>query len=220
MKYFILISFLFLTLIVSAQTIVDEIAYVPSASGYYNNLIVKGNTNVNKLSTETFNVQSYGSVLTINVSANSRLYIGQLSVSNEDGSVYLREGEDHGLYFDPRLDEENNNILKMQGGGILSVNRIVKTKGSSGGLNVNEIKWGWDKSEEGRRLEINAHDIRSESNELNVKKLYIFGMEIPTCGENYYWQKVKVDNNYYGDGVLACDTSGKIPYNPSSPIGD
>ena len=49
MKYFTLICFLFLALIANAQTIVDEISYVPSASGYYNNLIVKGNANIHIL---------------------------------------------------------------------------------------------------------------------------------------------------------------------------
>ncbi len=80
MKYFTLIFFFFLTITVNAQLTMEEIAYVPSPSGYYNHLIVKGDVNIKKLQTYPLNIQSYGSFLDITVN-NSGTAISSITVS-------------------------------------------------------------------------------------------------------------------------------------------
>ena len=80
MKYFTLIIFLFLTIISNAQLTMEEIAYIPSPSGYYNNLIVKGNVNINELRTRPLNIQSYGSFLNMVVGTSKGTEISTVTV--------------------------------------------------------------------------------------------------------------------------------------------
>ena len=84
MKHFItLITFLSLTIFVNAQLNMEEISYNPSPTGYYDNLVVKGNVYIQNLATDIFDVISYGSVLDFKT-PNKDIYIKKLTIPNNN----------------------------------------------------------------------------------------------------------------------------------------
>ena len=233
MKYFfIIISFLLFSVALQAQMILEEIAYVPSPSGSYNSLIVKGNTKINNLVSYTFFIQSYSSILNVNVAENSRLYINNLVVSHPKGSVVLKEdiNDDGGGFivvpvhpFGPAVrggetkggDRTNLNYIPVSiNGGSFSVSKIQSANDDSY-VSINSFSFS-DSKATSPNFYLYTDDIMSINNvDLNARNLYIFGMQIPKCPYNYYWQRVKVGGATYT--VLACRKSSCSNYQDEEP---
>lgn len=222
MKYFTFISFLFLSITLSAQMIMEEIAYVPSPSGYYNNLIVKGDVYINNLVSDTFNIRAYSSMLTLDVAQSSTLFVDNVEVPHKRGSVFLSEstydigeGIIHILTgisapWTPGSSQKggggsggqksaDNTIPININGGSISISNIPESNASFSLRDIQSIT-------PLPNVNISAHNISDTNNiPIYVKNLSIFGMDIPKCPHNYYWQKVMVGSNVYT--VLACRTS-------------
>lgn len=220
MKYFSAIfCFLFLTLTLQAQMIMDEVAYVPSPSGYYNNLVVQGDTYINQLITDSFNVQSYGTILTLKVASSSLLNIRKINVKNPIGSVIVKESSEEmpttGSFPNAPSQRKGGEGDKGDEGNNRQYPTYVPFNINGGSISVSSIKNG-NSALELRDIETNAtplatiftNDITNANQEPNiyVDHLSIFGMDIPQCPYNYYWQKVKVGSTVYT--VLACNYNG------------
>ena len=222
MKYFVFVVFLFSAIVLNSQVTVEEVAYIPSASGYYNNLIVKDNVKINKLKTDTFNVQSYGSILDINVAADSRLLINTLKVMHQNASAALLSNQDESSYNasvttpsnppnnrstpEPPPSPQTNSLtyhtVNMSGGS-LSLTKTINADTSS---QIQVQNLNFMSASKSPTLNIKVRDMYSiyANNSLQVNDLYIFGMQVPKCPNNYYWQKVKVGSAEYI--ALACNT--------------
>ena len=221
MKYFfIFISFLLFSAALQAQMILEELSYVPSPSGSYNSLIVKGNTKINNLVSYTFDIQNYSSILNVNVAENSILYINNLVVSHPKGSVVLKEDikDDGGSSIivpvpsgpavrggEQKGGDRTNYIPVSINGGNFSVSKIQSANDDSY-VSINSFSFNEAKATS-PIFYLYTDDIISDNSniDLNARNLYIFGMQIPKCPYNYYWQRVKVGGATYT--VLACRTS-------------
>ena len=222
MKYFfIFISFLLFSAALQAQMILEELSYVPSPSGSYNSLIVKGNTKINNLVSYTFDIQNYSSILNVNVAENSKLYINSLVVSHPKGSVVLKEdiNDDGGgsiivpVPSGPAVrggeqkggDRTKLNYIPVSiNGGNFSVSKIQSANDDSY-VSINSFSFS-DSKATSPNFHLYTDDVMSINNvDLNARNLYIFGMQIPKCPYNYYWQRVKVGGATYT--VLACRTN-------------
>lgn len=225
MKYFAFIIFLFSAIVLNSQVTIEEVAYIPSASGYYNNLIIKGDVNINKLKTDTFNIQSYGSILDINVSDGSRLFINTLRIPHRNGSAALLSNQDESNYNNSNFsvvvpnnppnrstppsppssepDFTNFHTVNMSGGAL----SLSKTRDADSSSQIQVRNLNFMSNSKSPTLNIKVRDVYSifADNSLQVNELYIFGMKVPQCPGNYYWTNVTVGRTQYT--VLACDTS-------------
>ena len=220
MKYFTLTLFLLLTVVLNAQLNMEEISYVPSPSGYYNNLVVKGNVNIAEMVTYPFNVQSYGSFLhvKVNPSSTSKLYIGQLNVSNgtvalfSEFTVAQNNSWSINVPNQPAQREALNYIPITMNGGNLSVS---KSNATDSPLNISALTFNLPMAET-PTMKIRTKDLQyavKDKDEIimpfETQELYILGMKVPRCtgeGGGYYWQPVKVGSIFYN--ILACNTTG------------
>ncbi len=198
MKHFLLFTFLFLAIFVNAQN-VEDIFYVPSSSGNYTNLIVKGNANINNLNSGTFDIHSYGSLLTIRLAkAASKINIDHLSITASTGTATF-VAPTYGLSNTPNV------YIKA---GYLSYYRSVDTGNVA--LNIASVSLPQINGKD-IAMDFNAHNVNATSyDKVYVNNLEIFGMTVPdTCPNNYYWQPVKVieNNTSYDFEILACNTT-------------
>ncbi len=198
MKHFLLFTFLLLAIFVNAQN-VEDIFYVPSSSGNYTNLIVKGNANINNLNSGTFDIHSYGSLLTIRLAkAASKINIENLFITASTGTA---------TFVAPKygLSDIPNDYIKA---GYLSYYRSVDTGNVA--LNIASVSLPQINGKD-IAMDFNAHNVNATSyDKVYVNHLEIFGMTVPvTCPNNYYWQTVKVTEGTtdYTFNILACNTT-------------
>lgn len=235
-RFFTFACFLVLTLALHAQMTMEEISYVPSPSGYYNNLIVKGSVRINEMVVNPFTIQSYSSLLRVNVDDDSRLLIKHVSVPHSKGTVIVKESIEDGGSFgggivapvDPPVPAEKSGGKSSKNDATVKDEKEVKEEGGSkatqfyipfdingGTLSVSGLdsdsnfyfsigSISLEKSEPA--IFASAQNIESiNAVDLKTKDLTIFGMQVPKCPNNYYWQKVKVGSLTYK--VLACNTT-------------
>ena len=216
MKYFFtFISFLFLALTLQAQLVMEEIAYVPSPSGYYNNLVVKGNVNIKKLDTQPFSIYAYSSILTIILKNDATLFIKNLNIDNPNGSAFLRETTNSTwenvsiVEPDPERTEQTSSIPFYLNGGHLSATAIAANNNNT--ITVTNLSLPTNLTS----LLIQTRFLYSEgSDPIQVKNLEIFGMEyLKSCSDYYRWQRVRVgpgsgNTNIYT--VLVCNNSTAV----------
>ena len=219
MKYFTFIVFLLSSLVLNAQLNMEEISYVPSPSGYYDNLIVKGNVKINELVASPFNIQSYGSFLNMEVSPTSNTYISNLNIST--GTVALFSefsiSEINELHMTEalknrtptRTDTTTTSYLpiKMNGGNL----SVSKSLAYNADLVIGAFSF---ETSSGKNPVFNV-----KTNTLNynlsypfrAKNVYIMGMKVPACEHGYYWQPIRVASTTYT--ILACNmTSCSEPW--------
>lgn len=190
MKYFTLFLFLFSAIILNAQTAIEEISYIPSRSGYYNNLVVKGNVNINKILTDPLNIISYSSILDLKVpNENFPLKIESLSISTGTASIHI--------------DSNNTTSTKelynfVSNGGNLSIHSIGSEDTQKASMDVKLFHFPENESTSRHEIKVLTEDIGLEQlngEDLNtyvhVKNLYIFGMKFPECPQGYIWKTVK-----------------------------
>ena len=194
MKQFLFIIFLFFTLFINSQTI-EDIYYTPSASGHYDNLIVKGNVDIKKLSTATFNIHSYSSLLNLRVvNADNTLDIEELNVLNPNGTAtFTTEGNMTSAQANINSGFLSFSFSQSGINPIVNISGIVLPKVD---VHIPTINF-------------NTHNFTANNNAnsaLYVDNLEIFGMKIPQqCYNGYYWQDIKIGSNSYT--VLACNTT-------------
>lgn len=213
MKYFTFIIFLLLSIFVNAQMNMEEISYIPSHSGYYNNLIVKGDAKINEIYTYPFDVISYGSRLQVKALSPAQIFIGLISVSTGTVSLYSTFSLDDvsGWQIEtPHIDRSGKTAspspipLRMDGGN-LSLSR----SGSSPSLLKIDPIYFEPSVGKTPLLSIRTENFNfSTTNGVApfVDNLYIFGMRIPDCQNKYYWQPVKVEGVLHY--ILACNNTG------------
>lgn len=219
MKYFTFFLLLFSAVILNAQLNMEEIAYIPSPSGYYNNLVVKGNANINEIRTYPFDVHSYSSFLNLEISTTtSKIYISNLNVST--GTVALFSEFDvndvNGWAIqepDPQRAESPSAATIYMSGGNLSV---ARSQNSSASLNIGLISFGDAIEGKTPKLQVRTKYFQYFNSivqsDFIVDNLYIMGMRVPNCRDNgghYYWQNVpvKVNGSTEIRTVLACSTN-------------
>ncbi len=207
MKHFItLFTFLFLTILVNAQLNMEEISFVPSPSGTYDNLVVKGNVFINNLETSTFDIQSYSSSFTLNV-PSKRIYINRLTVPN--GTVALSVTNDIGN-TNPSwsiVAPNDTGVLATpleiaMNGGNLSISSISSSNPAKFRLNALNFT--------GSNPTLDVQAIQSSiTDNVHVSNLYIMGMRVPDCSGGYAWQTIQVgsDSDATNYTVLACNNS-------------
>lgn len=214
-RFFAIICLLSLSVALYAQMAIEEISYVPAPSGYYNNLIIKGDVKIKNLITESFFIRAYSSIIKLAVNLDmSYLFIRDLNVYNQYGAVVMKEstldnGSFNGLIAEPNeensrsTDTENDFVVFYMNGGIVSASRLENDHGSNFDFVVNTVY----SSSSVPSINISTQDISSSSTTTDVrtKELSIFGMTVPKCPNNYYWQKVKVGGTVYT--ILACNTT-------------
>ena len=190
MKHFLFFTFLLLAIFVKAQNI-EEIYYVPSSSGYYTNLIVKGDANINNLVTSAFDLHSYGSLLDIRVAnANNQIDINNLVMETSSGTATFITGENP--------EQINASVLAGYLSFTISQNNPA--------LNINSIQLPHLESQNFyMQLNTNNLNVKDNNSLLNVTGLEIYGMQVPSCPNNYYWQPVTVGGKSYN--ILACNTT-------------
>lgn len=174
MKHFIFVVLLMLAIAANAQMNVEEISYVPSRSGFYNNLIVKGDATINKILTDPFDIRSYGSLLRLNF-PTSTIQINNLTVST--GTAYILNGTDPSKVYTITLN-----------GGNLSVSRFPNQSGDT----ILQIPKFWIRAPETETVITST--VRTETyvdQQHNVRDVYILGMRTIFNGISY-WQPVKV----------------------------
>ena len=206
MKYFIIIIFSFLTIVVNAQLNMEEIAYVPSPSGYYNNLVVKGNSRIHELRTSPFNIQSYSSVLDLNLSTTSAIFIQNLTVASS-GTVGLSSSLPITQFANLSIQNPGgaNPVTRPQigmNGGNLIITR--STAGQDPTLSIQSFTF---QSTDNKFMNVRTRDISYQGiSDINflAEQLYIMGMQVPPCPHGYFWTTVTVapDSQYT---VLACN---------------
>lgn len=210
MKYFTFILFLLSAVILNAQMSMEEVSYIPSPSGYYNNLIVKGNADINELVTRSFDVQSYASFLNLETTS-SKIFINNLSIST--GTVALfSEYAISDIMPDPLTGAKGTTspIKITMHGGNLSVDR--SQTGSSTNLNISDLSFADEI--QGKTPELKARTSNmvfdyslANNNSFFVKNLYILGMKVPSCPRGYYWQDVRIGDGNQVYTILACNTT-------------
>lgn len=193
MKYFTIIVFLFLSTFAFSQLNMEEVSYVPSPSGYYNSLIVKGDVYINKLRSNTsFDVISYSSFLDMEVLPPSSSQISILQIST--GTLVVDN------YVDP-----NTITINLRGG---SVSFYPSNYGSTvriGNTTLQDIT-----SPNVFNIHAQTVTFKGNNENRNANFLYLMGMRVPPyltvdgCEQSYYWQSLKVGNTSYS--VLACRT--------------
>ena len=193
MKHFLFFVFLFCSLIINAQA-VEEIAYIPSSSGNYDNLVVKGDTQINELVTPAFNLHSYGSLLTVRT-LNDAIKVANLNISTGTASLIFNNNTDVGT---------NTSKVTVKGGSI----SLTKNTTIASNVLVQELAFPKKVNVD---LYLNARNAESKNNSttLMVNNLFIFGMRVPECENNYYWQKVyseqKESNKNIEYEILVCN---------------
>lgn len=227
MKYFTFIVFLFLSVFASAQLTMEEISYVPSPSGYYNNLVVKGNANINEVLTTPFNIVSYGSLLKVYVnqgiddpSKASKMYIGLVNVSTGTAVLYSDFSADQVSNWtqivvpsEPEIPQSKaadlQDVQITMDGGYLSLSR---SNGDSY-LKIDAISFEPSLGKT-PKLTIRTEDFIYNDTGVKqfyptVENLYLFDMKLPNCSGGYYWQTVPVteSSNTKCYSVLACNTT-------------
>ena len=214
MKYFTFIVFLLISVFVNAQMNMEEISYIPSHSGYYNNLVVKGNTKINEIVTYPFNVVSYGSFLTLN--SSSKMHIGTVYVSTGTAALYSNFSVDDVAGwsivvpgYEPERGTKVSTVqpiaLRMDGGNL----SLSRSGAAASLLKIDPITF------EPASAKTPLLTIRTENFNYPVpsdikfhaivKNLYLFGMKVPSCTGGYYWQPVKAGGKLYY--ILACNTT-------------
>ena len=193
MKQFLFVIFLLFTSFINAQTI-EDIYYTPSASGHYDNLIVKGNVDINKLSTATFNIHSYGSLLNLRViNANNSLDIEQLNILNPNGTAtFTTDGNIASAQANINAGFLSFSFSQSSVNPIVNINGIVLPKVD---VHIPTINF-------------NTHNFTANNTAnsvLYVDSLEIFGMTIPQCRNGYYWQPITIGSTSYT--ILACNNT-------------
>lgn len=210
MKQFItVITFLFLTVFVNAQLNMEEISYIPSTTGHYDNLIVKGNVYIKDLMTDNpFDIQSYGSLLTLRTGS---VYIHKLTMTGNNRTMALSSTSSNlsdTILSNPLAPGETNSTTKQttpftMHGGSLSIATASGTAEEQPVLLVDSISFY---PTSGRP----TYNIRTQN--LNITKniyvdsngLYLMGMKVPYCTNGYKWANVTVSDDTKSYSVLAC----------------
>lgn len=199
MKYFITVIFSLLTIVVNAQLSMEEISYIPSPSGIYDNLIVKGNARIHEVQTRPFNIQSYSSVLNFN---SPKMFVANINVPST-GTVSLSSTEavsnftNLGITNPGAANNINRPKIIMNGGNLI----ITKDQYQNPSLVVDEFYF---LSTGNKNLTVKTRDVEYPNLcGLKTEHLYIMGMQVPSCYYKYYWQPVKVGSKSYT--VLACN---------------
>ena len=213
MKYFVFVIFVFSALVLNAQMNIEEIAYVPSPTGYYNSLIVKGNAKIKELRSRPFNIHSYSSFLTVNVSSTtSSLFINKLIVSTGTAALLANKNNATGPTVTPpqgSISVAGSNVAVRMNGGSLSVSKTLDASAGSK-INIDTLTYEPPIST-GSTINFFTQDVYNDTSKANFlivphDSFYIFGMKVPPCeGRGYYWQDVKVANTTFT--VLACNTT-------------
>jgi len=189
MKHFLFVIFLFLAVFTCAQNL-EEIYYVPSPSGHYTNLISKGDAYINILATPTFDIHSYGSLLTIRIkNETSKINIGTLNILQSNGTATFA------------MPSDTETLTTKAYAGFLSFSSSLNGLRTLGinALNLPQAT---------TVLAFNARNIfahETNNSALYVNNLSIYGMQVPLCDHGYYWQTVNVGGNSYT--ILACNTT-------------
>ncbi|MBO4707526.1 MAG: hypothetical protein J5594_03080 [Elusimicrobiaceae bacterium] len=183
MKHFIFVVLLLLTVIVNAQLAVEEIAYVPSRLGFYNNLIVKGNATINNLNTQPFNIRTHGSITTLNI-PNSAISIPQLTIANgtvsSQGSAYM---------VLPKLNSGEHKIAFGMNGGSISASRTQNVENQTANFYIQAIQH--DESVI-PVLSVYTEDYIDPYTSGSGGDIYILNMKLPMTAAGSYWQPVKI----------------------------
>ncbi len=206
MKYFSIFVFLFLTLIANAQLTMEEIAYVPSASGYYNSLIVKGDVNIKELWTYPLNIQSYGSFLDVTIK-NSGTAISSITVSTNTfvslKNTYLPSGATPTHLVNMQM---NGGKISLQQDNISNNNKYHLKIGDI--TKIYELSQGSTITYKTERFTYpdETTDI-SDIKALPVKNLYIMGMKVPYCNGKTKWIQANMLTSDVSFQVLYCDNA-------------
>ena len=234
MKYITLTVFLFLTLVASAQLTMEEIAYIPSPSGYYNNLVVKGNVNIKNLETAPLNVQSYGSFLNMEVKSKKGTQISTITVLT-DTSIALND-----MPKEKNPDIPTPTRVNVTAGNAAISFQVDTLKPEKDELDLHQVKigenteapyWGtggnywayirnWTVNEN-KRINIRGEKLNfeqqystnptEEQNTFITNMTFIYGMRVPYCGTPergaFTWKTVSVGDKPLQ--ILACDTSAQ-----------
>ena len=205
MKYFSIFAFLFLSITAVAQLNMEEVSYIPSPSGYYTNLIIKGNTNIKKLKTSTFNIQSYASFLDLNVTQPSILTISTITVSTGTAALSTIEGFSSISNWTVRPPISYNWSLPINiemTGGNISLSQSIDS--SSANIYIKQIEF--QSLSNTPQLSVKTENIDFSDNNLDVdiNELYIMGMKVPSCPNGYFWTPVYVNNELKSFQALAC----------------
>ncbi len=213
MKQFItVITFLFLTVFVNAQLNMEEISYIPSTTGHYDNLIVKGNVYIKDLITaKPFDIQSYGSLLTLRTNTN-HVYIHNLTMTGNNRTMALSSQSSNltsTIMTNPLAPGETNPTNKQitpftMHGGSLSIATANGTAVVQPVLLVESIAFyptsGITPTYNIRTQNLNITDNIYVQNE----GLYLMGMKVPYCIKGYVWADVTVSDGTKPYSVLAC----------------
>ena len=205
MKNFLFIIFLFFAIITNAQ-VYEEISYIPSASGNYDNLIVKGNSNIRELITAPFNIHSYSSILNVRVDPATTI-INNLNVQGADASA--------SFIFNAKEDMSANTADFVISGG-----KITFYKALSDDLNnsvkINGITFNNSST---AKIVFSTRDFRAidKKSEVRTNSITIYGMDIPYCQNKHYWQTVHVGNTDYQ--ILVCNQSNCTKPTPKGDQG-
>jgi len=212
-RFFTVICFIFISLMLHAQMAMEEIAYVPAPSGYYNNLVVKGDVTINELVTESFFIRAYSSLLKLSTKNidTTFFYIRDVEIYHDNAVAVMKESIlDNGSFNthiaepnsdDRASDTESENIIFYMNGGQVSATRLMNDHDSSFNFTINNVY----SSSSVPVINVTANNMSSTSTEdVRTKGLTIFGMDVPPCPNNYYWQKVKLPSGAVYT-VLACN---------------
>ena len=230
MKYITLTIFLFLTLIANSQLVMEEISYVPSPSGYYNNLIVKGNAYINEIRTNPLDIQSYGSFLNMTLESPKGIEISSLTVK-PDTSIALKNLPDETTPFWHTATTVN--VLAGNAGMSFQIDTLtppyaeledyheVKLESFPDSAPYiysegNPVYWAgirnWQINSD-KAIYIRGENIAfekgnvttSERNNFISNRTYILGMRVPYCDNGYIWKNVQVGQSYFS--ILACNAT-------------
>ena len=219
MKYFTLILFLFSAIILNAQINMEEISYIPSPSGYYNNLIVKGNSNIKNLYTFSFNVQSYASFLDLKLKDTNKMFIKNITISTGTAVLFSEVPSSNINNWQMNPEEGNRNesdipTIVMHGGNL----SIDKTNNLNVELKISHIEFPQHPNSASTTFDVRTQDSNYDYRNLgydpnqnsqlglSANNVYILGMKVPDCEHGYYWQPIKASNNI-DFTVLACSTN-------------
>lgn len=220
MKYFTIFIFLFLSIIASAQLSMEEISYIPSPSGYYTNLVIKGNTNIKNLKTNSFNVQSYASFLNVNIAESSILSISTITVSTGTVALFsdFPASQINSWPVNPHLTKSGIDTslpinVYMQGGN-MSLGR-TSSNSNSGQISVDTIAFPSNFGNKTPKLTVKTIDLDYPYNNTSVlvEDLYVMGMHVPfnNCSR-LFWSPVYINEGQMLSGVfvLACSNSACV----------
>ena len=218
MKYFTLILFLFSTILLNAQTAqpvaMEEIAYIPSRSGYYNNLVVKGNVHINRLQSFPVDMAVYSSLLKVNMETKTEVSVtistGTAIIDVDDGGTTSGNNQQT-----PKTIVEYGVPIHFEG-GYVSISSFDDEESHRPSLEVLRYNFPSDgatidiKTENAKFKQLENTDSTSMfmtpgggglNNYVHVKDLHIFGMKFPICHggtsqkNQWKWTPVSLPDN-------------------------